>query len=722
MKKILLLLTALVLVVTGCSDEKDLGGKGRHEVVKYRVAVFSRPDQKEWMMQTIGWAQSILNRAQQNQEHAVELEFDWLDQSEAELDASLERVAQEDYVAILGPSEADEAKRLLTSPGLNGRTVILPMIGSAELQRIYAGWENVFFMTQSDVMQNEILLNLASEEFDVDQLALVTSADDYGQTFREWFGFLAAEMGSEVSNVDLLGPDLTVAQAVENYRQRHIEGGEYDEDEMDSQMLTFFFPSSSHDLLELDRVLTEYDHKTWDDLSEASYWAYNTACSDRCVDDDIADKVSHKYFGVEPAPRPESGFAAAYEAKYGRYPKNGTAQTFDSVYLLTYALSIMDNRGAKNMQEMWKYVVEVLDGRHTFRGGWMAADVELALNMLKAGQSPDLCGVSSSWTFDSRFHNAPLNTTYRYWQLSEGKYHTVSYVSADGGNSSLSNFDLWSDARPTISEIYDALNDIYYEKLDDNYAVVVAASTGWENYRHQADALAMYQLLKRHGYDDDHIIVIMEDDIAQNPKNPRKGEVRVEIGGENLYHDVKIDYKLSDLTYEDLIDIVSGKKSDKTPVVLPSDAQDNVLFFWSGHGNNGTLYMNESKFPAAGVKRMLNTMNTEQKYRKLFFVIEACYSGSVAEWCEGIPGVLFLTAANNSETSKADIIDKDMRTYLSNGFTRGFQQIIDRQPWVSMRDLYYHVAKQTVGSHARMYNIESFGSVYKTSMKEFMDQ
>lgn len=276
--------------------------------------------------------------------------------------------------------------------------------------------------------------------------------------------------------------------------------------------------------------------------------------------------------------------------------------------------------------------------------------------------------------------------------------------------------------KPRITDIEDAENDINYRELKDNYAVVVAASTGWENYRHQADALAMYQLLKRHGYDDEHIILIMEDDIAQHKNNPRKGEVRVEVNGENLYHDVTIDYRLTDITYEDLISIVSGQRSDRLPVVLPSGEQDNILFFWSGHGNSGTLYMNETKFPAAGVSRMLKTMRNEAKYRRLFFVIEACYSGSVANVCEGIPGVLFLTAANASETSNADILDKELKTYLSNGFTRGFQQMIDSKYDVSLRDLYYHVAAQTVGSHARMYNIPAFGSVYKTNMQEFLKE
>lgn len=720
MRKILALMTVLMLALVACSDDIEKGASGKHEVLTYKIAVFAKPEQREWMTQTIDWAQSILTRAQQGQPRAVALDFEWMDATTENMPAALDRIADGDYAAILGPSEAESARKLLGSSVLDGRTVILPMVGSAELQRIYAGWDNVFFLTQSDVMQNEILLNLAKETFSANHLALVTSSDGYGETFREWFGFQAEEMNSDVTSVGLLGKDMTVREAVEAYRQRHKDAY-LNGSVVDSEDLTFFFPSSSSDLLELDRVLTEMDQTPWETYEDSKYWATYTACSDHCVDYDIASQVQHTFFGVEPAPLPGSGFAAVYETKYGRYPLNGTAQVFDAVYLLTYALSVMDAKGENDVYELWKSVVEVLDGSEGCHAGWQAADAEQIINLLRKGQHPDVNGVSSDWEFDGRFHCAPLSTTYRLWQLRDGRYGTISYVSANGKDGSLSNFDIWNLEKPKVTDIRDA-DDILYPALKDNYAVVVAASTGWSNYRHQADALAMYQLLKRHGYDDEHIILIMEDDIAQNENNLHKGEVRVQVDGENLYHDLEIDYKLTDLSYDDLINIVSGQPTPKLPVVLPSTAEDNVLFFWSGHGNSGTLYMNETKFPAAGVSRMLRTMSSEGKYRRLFFVIEACYAGSVASVCEGIPGVLFLTAANTSETSKADIVDKELKTYLSNGFTRGFQQRIDTEPDVTLRDLYYHVAAQTVGSHARMYNIPAFGSVYKTRMSEFLNK
>lgn len=61
--------------------------------------------------------------------------------------------------------------------------------------------------------------------------------------------------------------------------------------------------------------------------------------------------------------------------------------------------------------------------------------------------------------------------------------------------------------------------------------MVVATSSGWDNYRHQADALAAYQLLKSRGVRDDHIVLIMADDIAGNARNREPGVVRNVAGG-----------------------------------------------------------------------------------------------------------------------------------------------------------------------------------------------
>ena len=49
-----------------------------------------------------------------------------------------------------------------------------------------------------------------------------------------------------------------------------------------------------------------------------------------------------------------------------------------------------------------------------------------------------------------------------------------------------------------------------------NWAVLVAGSNGWYNYRHQADVCHAYQILHKNGIPDSNIVVMMYDDLAQN--------------------------------------------------------------------------------------------------------------------------------------------------------------------------------------------------------------
>jgi hypothetical protein len=63
-----------------------------------------------------------------------------------------------------------------------------------------------------------------------------------------------------------------------------------------------------------------------------------------------------------------------------------------------------------------------------------------------------------------------------------------------------------------------------------------------------------------------------------------------------------------------------------------------------------------------------------------------------------------------------------MRTSLSTASTRTFSNIISQQPDVTLRDLYYSLARTTSGSHVTLYNIEQYGSANKSSMSEYFTQ
>ena len=57
------------------------------------------------------------------------------------------------------------------------------------------------------------------------------------------------------------------------------------------------------------------------------------------------------------------------------------------------------------------------------------------------------------------------------------------------------------------------------------WAVLLAGSSGYGNYRHQSDVAHMYGVLTDHKYDPDHIITIMYGDLPGNEANPFPGTI-----------------------------------------------------------------------------------------------------------------------------------------------------------------------------------------------------
>ena len=82
---------------------------------------------------------------------------------------------------------------------------------------------------------------------------------------------------------------------------------------------------------------------------------------------------------------------------------------------------------------------------------------------------------------------------------------------------------------------------------------------------------------------------------------------------------------------------------------------------------------------------------------------------------------LFVTAANGDETSKADVFNSEMKVWMSNRFTSTFIEQITDNKEVAMRDLYYRLFINTVGSHVMVYNAENYGNLYSANMSEFIN-
>lgn len=692
------ILICVMSFFTSCGVDDELSES--RATPSYRVAIIMPArNQTEWS-RTVNWAVDNICKALTGLPGAILLDIEWHDEAASDLEDYIGNIATDDrYVALVGPMSSVNARMAAETLKQSGKTLILPIATSTELQRNYAADGNVWNMVQSDMTQCEILLAQAKLSGH-SSVSLLAPADEYGKSYNDWFAYQALELGLKVSDVIIYENEHQIREAVSKL-------AEYD-NYYSTTLL--FAPSAVEDFICFDDEFGKLKANT----RELRF--PTVLCTDIVNSSDIAARhLNRIYEGVSPSAHPASGFTTAYKEKFGAEPISGEAQLFDAVTMLAYALAAAESR---NLNECLHSILSVSDG---ISRSWMPYDMAYTFSLLKSGAIPNLSGVTGDWDFDKRYGTTVLNTTYSHWILRDGKYTTLEYLSTDGTGRTTSTIQAW-DSQASMFQQFDMdQRDEEYGELHDKWAVVISTSDTWANYRHQADALAMYQLLRRHGYDDSHIILILEDNIAYDSRNIYPGVVKVRPDGENLYDNIHVDYRLSDITISDFCHIMSGERLSHLSDVLDSGANDNVIVFWTGHGGNNRLYWggNETVW-GAKINELLTNLHNKRKYRKMMFVMDACYSGSIGEACRGIPGVVFLTAANAFEPSKADMKDPEMGVWLSNGFTRVFQETIDADPSISLRDLYYTVARHTVGSHATVYNLEHYGNAFTNSMEEYL--
>ena len=473
----------------------------------------------------------------------------------------------------------------------------------------------------------------------------------------------------------------------------------------------FFCPNSVEVALALDDELGKLDIKSTEMIAPYFY------CTDAFINEHIISNIkNYSYEGVDLYAAPETGLQQAYMQHFDDDIINGEAQFYDAINLLAYAATLKRATGKTLNQS----ILDVTNGGNGPGATWLPADMTSNFQRLANGETPDLNGVSSDWSVDDQTHSYFTGSTYRHWRCDRGRTYTMDYISTQGSPRSSSSKDMWEWQSTKLQEFSPTPQvNITYPELHDCWALLIAGSSGWGNYRFQADVYAMYQILKNHGYDDDHIILIAEDDVANNPRNTLRPDLRINDDGPNLYDPNALDYKLSDIRPADLADILQGKKSLRLSKVISSTPNDNVFIFWSGHGTPGSMDFDPSnKMTYSRMKDIL----AATPHRKMLVVVEACYSGGLGLACQGIPGTLFITAASPSETSHAAVMSNLFGIYLSNSFTRGFQLAIENF-WIdSLRDIYVTLARNTSGSHVKIYNDNNYGSIYRESLTEFLDR
>ncbi|MCL7026158.1 hypothetical protein MKW94_022471, partial [Papaver nudicaule] len=194
------------------------------------------------------------------------------------------------------------------------------------------------------------------------------------------------------------------------------------------------------------------------------------------------------------------------------------------------------------------------------------------------------------------------------------------------------------------------------ESQGTRWAVLIAGSNGFYNYRHQADVCHAYQVLRKGKLKDENIIVFMYDDIAFHQSNPRPGVIINNPSGEDVYHGVPKDYIGDDVNVNNFLNVLLGNKSAITGngsgKVVSSGPNDTIFVYYAGHGAAGSLGMpGTSNLYANELNDALTKKHESGTYKSMLIYIEASYSGSMFE---GLlkPGMnMYVTTATNAKES-----------------------------------------------------------------------
>ncbi|XP_075231671.1 legumain-like [Lycorma delicatula] len=189
----------------------------------------------------------------------------------------------------------------------------------------------------------------------------------------------------------------------------------------------------------------------------------------------------------------------------------------------------------------------------------------------------------------------------------------------------------------------------------NKWAVLIAGSTEWENYRHQADVCHAYHIVRRHGIPRENIITMMYDDIARNERNPFPGKIFNKPGGPNVYKGVHIDYRGKDVSVQNFLNVLlgnaEGMKGIGSGKVLKSGPNDHVFIYFTDHGDVGLIQLPDWFITYHQLLKALENMKNKNMYRKLLFFMEACHSGSMFQQLPKNISIYATTAADAHQSS-----------------------------------------------------------------------
>ncbi|MCP4714077.1 MAG: ABC transporter substrate-binding protein [Deltaproteobacteria bacterium] len=643
------------------------------------------------------WAAGNINAAGGINGRRIQLVYE--DTGVVDYQEAAQRLLVDDSItAVIGTDGSSSTFQLCSSFIRAKKVLVSPVATSADIFRAFGGKKYIWRTVESDIAQMRTMFLVAARDMHK-TAALITSIDIYGTTFFDWFGFFATELGIQAAAIVQYDQS---AETCENYMAEALA---------DNPDILFVSPSDPDTAICAARYMQTHDGET--EMLFTDGGTYTSIV-------DTLGEQAEGLRGIGLTFDPLGGFNYGYYKQFGEQPSAYAANAYDALLLIAYGLQRSGGDGGEALADA---MIEIVDarGRETL---WDKDGIRQALQLIKKGELPDISGATGSLSYDVQLHTDVTGSTYMLWQIENGRYVGREYIysgSGDGATtaSALSIFQTLASEEHK-QDLTESLSNYNPPDKTGLWAMILSPSTGWANYRHQSDALALYNALRDYGLTDDRIILILADDLAQNSLNDRPGEIFNEIDGQNLYVDVEIDYNPLDLEPEDIFNILEGINSGHLPDVIESTESDNIYLFIVGHGEAQGSNFNDTYLTPEDLSSTLARMYAEQRYRRIFIEVETCFGGRMGTLIDS-PGAFLIAGANPWESSFAANYDSVLQSWLSDQFAYAMYRTITDTPDITPVELYESVYLQVNGSHVSAYNYENFGSINEIRLREFLE-
>ena len=226
----------------------------------------------------------------------------------------------------------------------------------------------------------------------------------------------------------------------------------------------------------------------------------------------------------------------------------------------------------------------------------------------------------------------------------------------------------------------------------NHHAVILSSSRYWFNYRHTANALSIYQLLRSQGFPDDHIVLMIADEYGVNPRNPVKNRIyNTARDGPTTTHsfyqrpallrdDTQIDYRGEDVTVDNFVRVLTGRGGYGSIMpVLTSDEHSHVLVYLTGHGGDSFFkFQDVEEILAEQLAETVHQMHVAGKYQQLMIIADTCQAFTLFDKIieRQVPNVSMIGSSLREQSSYAHKTDPVLGLSVIEKYTHFFTEYI----------------------------------------------